>query len=150
MKVFLSWKIFPPIICFILFCLLPIGLNDIENYNDIVGYSIGLGSSSLGFFVAAVALLQSGSFSRFMQITIDLGTDKKIIRWLMTSILYSFIFSFVGLFALMLKGLSSWLDKFLFSLWLSSLSGVIIAGGVTVFSLFALFIIKDKPKNQSN
>ncbi len=148
MKVFLSGKVFPPILCFILFFFfIPLDFDDIENYNDIVGYSIGLGSSSLGFFVAAVALLQSGSFSRFMQITIELGTDKKIIRWLMTSILYSFVFSFVGLFALLFKGLNTWIDRFLFSFWSASLLGVIIAGGVTVLSLFALFIVKDKKEN---
>lgn len=111
-----------------------------------MGYSIRLESSSLGFFVAAVALLQSGSFSRFMQITIELGTDKKIIRWLMTSILCSFVF-FVGLFTLLFKGLNTWIDRFLFSFWSASLLGVIIAGGVTVLSLFALFIVKDKKEN---
>ncbi|MBQ6459513.1 MAG: hypothetical protein IJJ35_07950 [Exiguobacterium sp.] len=144
MKKLFSFKVFPSFLIFILFLFLPLKLTSIENYNDVIGFSIGIGGSSLGFFVAAVTLLQSGSISTFMKKTKELGTDVKIIRWLMTSILYSFLFSFSGLFLLMFHELNQILDRILFSFWVASLTGVVIAGGMTVFSLFVMFIIEDK------
>ncbi|WED56171.1 hypothetical protein OE059_04745 [Exiguobacterium profundum] len=144
MKKLFSFKVFPSFLIFILFLFLPLKLTSIENYNDVIGFSIGIGGSSLGFFVAAVTLLQSGSISTFMKRTKELGTDVKIIRWLMTSILYSFLFSFSGLFLLMFHELNQILDRILFSFWVASLTGVVIAGGMTVFSLFVMFIIEDK------
>lgn len=145
MKKSFLFKVLPPLIIFVVFLFpLPIELEDIENFNDVVGYSIGIGGSSLGFLVAAVTLLQSGSISRFMQRTIELGTDKKIVRWIMTSILYSFIFSFAGLFMLLFHNLYLLLDRLLFSLWISSLSGVLISGAMTVLSLFIIFIFEDR------
>lgn len=144
MKKLFSFKVFPSILMFILFLFSPFKLTSINNYNDVIGFSIGIGGSSLGFFVAAVTLLQSGSISTFMKRTKELGTDLKIIRWLMTSILYSFLFSFSGLFLLMFHELNQLLDRVLFSFWVASLTGVVIAGGMTVFSLFVMFIIEDK------
>ncbi|WP_336883608.1 hypothetical protein [Priestia koreensis] len=93
----LSLFVVPLVIIFIF----KIDYSSFSNIDNILLGSIALSSAAMGFFIAGVAIMQTSNFSRFYKALTDLGTDKKIMSWLMTSIGYMFFlasFSLVGLF----------------------------------------------------
>lgn len=119
----------------ILFSCVSFDYSNIKNMKDIFLGSIALGSSSLGFFIAGVSIMQTTNFSRFYKKLVELGTNKKITAWLMAAIGYLFLLSFLSLFLLFFMDINNTFVQILFNIWLSTLAASFIS------SLFVTVII---------
>jgi hypothetical protein len=113
---------------------LKIDYNSIDNLGDILLGSIAFSSSSLGFFIAGVSILQTSNLSRYYKKLIDLGTDKKIISWLFTAIAYMFMLSSLSLILLFFVGDIIKPVEILLTIWLSFLCAA------TISTLFIILI----------
>jgi hypothetical protein len=113
---------------------LKIDYNSIDNLDDILLGSIAFSSSSLGFFIAGVSILQTSNLSRYYKKLTDLGTDKKIISWLFTAIAYMFMLSSLSLILLFFVADIIKPVEILFSIWLSFLCAA------TISTLFIILI----------
>ncbi|KZS48112.1 hypothetical protein AWU65_20365 [Paenibacillus glucanolyticus] len=99
--------------------------------------SIALSSSSLGFFIAGVSILQTSNLSKFYDKLVQLGTDKKILGWLMTSIFYMFLLSATSLLALFFIDGTGIATTLLLNIWLA----LLIASILSMFFIIFIFII---------
>ena len=102
---------------------------------DVLLGAIALASSSLGFFIAGVSIMQTSKFSKFYKVLIDLGTDKKIIAWLMAAIGYLFFLAFLSLFLIFFIGYNHIAIEILYNIWFATLSAAFLS------SLFVTLII---------
>jgi len=114
---------------------LKIDFTEIKSIKDVLLGAIALSSSSLGFFIAGVSIMQTSNFSKFYKVLVELGTNKKIIAWLMASIGYLFLLAFLSLFLLFFLDSSHVLVGILFNVWVSTLAAAFIS------SLFVTLII---------
>lgn len=105
---------------------LDVDYGNLKNIDNILLGAIAVSSSSLGFFIAGVSILQTSKISRFYKALTDLGTDRKIMSWLMTAISYMFVTSALSLISLFFSG-SARSVKFLMDLWLSFLSASLLS-----------------------
>ena len=118
-----------------IFSYMKISYSELENMDNIFLGSIALGSSSLGFFIAGVSIMQTSNFSKFYKVLVDLGTNKKITAWLMASIGYLFLLSFISLFLLFFMNYNHPIIAILYNIWLATLTASFIS------SLFVTLII---------
>lgn len=122
------------IIPFIIIISINIDYTKFNNLNDIFLGSIALSSSSLGFFIAGVSILQTSNISKYYKKLKDLGTDKKIMSWLMTAIAFMFILSCLSLISLFFTTEITSSVKILLDVWLSFLAA-------SIFSTFWIILL---------
>ncbi|MEC1289436.1 hypothetical protein P9B58_03960 [Bacillus mojavensis] len=112
--------------------------DSIVNLKDVLLGSIAFGSTSVGFFIASVSILQTSNISKFYKHLVVLGTNKKIISWLMTAIAYMFVLSLLSLIVLIfLNGSFSSSLEVLLNFWFASLC----ASFLSTFWIILLFLI---------
>ncbi|WP_217588755.1 hypothetical protein [Lentibacillus saliphilus] len=134
----LLYKIALFFVPFIILYFSDIDYEKITNLEDILTASIAISSSSLGFFIAGVSILQTSSISRFYKKLVQLGTNKKIIAWLMTSIVYVFLLAFLSLFNMFLISDMTNLVVLLMDIWLALLIAAFLS---TLFVIILIGII---------
>lgn len=142
---FFSWKTLPFLMSFgVGYWLISLSFytSTVTNFGAVLSAGVGLGSSILGFLIAAITLLISGIASRFYEQLIKLKTDKKILRWIMASIVYSFIFSITSLLGLVVIDTNPSIELLIYTLWSASLFAVIQTNFMVIFSLSV--IVKNK------
>lgn len=123
------------IVPLLIFFIVDINYYEIVNMKDVLLGAIALASSSLGFFIAGVSIMQTSKFSKFYKVLIDLGTDKKIIAWLMAAIGYLFFLAFLSLFLIFFIGYNHIAIEILYNIWFATLSAAFLS------SLFVTLII---------
>ncbi|UAW07818.1 hypothetical protein PVJ1_00084 [Psychrobacillus phage PVJ1] len=116
------WKLLIFLIPLAIFSYLKISYSELVNMDNIFLGSIALGSASLGFFIAGLSIMQTSNFSKFYKVLVDLGTNKKITAWLMASIGYLFLLSFLSLFLLFFMNYDHAIIGILFNIWLATLT----------------------------
>lgn len=115
--------------------------SNIKNLDTILTGTIAISSSSLGFFIAGVSILQTSNMSKYYDKLVELGANKKIMGWLMTTIVYMLLLAFFSLFILFMKGIEFENIGFLMNIWLSLLFASFLATIFIVF-LFAYIFTK--------
>ncbi|ERN52838.1 hypothetical protein [Alkalihalophilus marmarensis] len=132
-----SLFIFP----FLIFFYVVPDYQKIQNLNDVLLGSIALGSASVGFFIAGISILQTSNVSRFYSHLVELQTNKKIIAWLMTAIIYMFLLSVMSLVVLFFLGSGLGWVTLLLHIWLASLVASILSTFLVIlyFSFVFLF-----------
>ncbi|MCM3281781.1 hypothetical protein M3591_14910 [Exiguobacterium sp. MER 193] len=142
---FFNWKTLPFLMSFgVGYWLISLSFytSTVTNFGAVLSAGVGLGSSILGFLIAAITLLISGIASKFYEQLIKLKTDKKILRWIMASIVYSFIFSITSLLGLVVIDTNPSIELLIYTLWSASLFAVIQTNFMVIFSLSV--IVKNK------
>lgn len=141
----INWKTIPFLLAFIVgYWLIDLTFytSTVKDFSAVLSASAGFGSSTLGFLIAAITLLISGIASKFYDQLVNLKTDKKILRWIMASIVYSFIFSITSLIGLVVFESNPVIELLVFTLWSASLFSVIQTSFMVIFSLYV--IVKNK------
>lgn len=136
-------KAFSKIIIFIIPLLIIIwaepSYESVVNLKDVLLGSIAFASTSVGFFIAGVSILQTSNISKFYKKLVELGTNKKIIAWLMTSITYMFILSLLSILVLFfLNGNFEGIVIILLNVWLATLCASFLS---TLFIILLFLII---------
>lgn len=120
----------------VIYILTDINYSDFPNLDNILMASIAFSSSSLGFFIAGVSLLQTSHVSKFYKNLVQLGTNKKIIAWLMSTIAYMFSLSAISL-------ISMFLDPetygFILDIWVSLICASLISTLFIVVNFYIVF-----------
>ncbi|MDQ0350708.1 hypothetical protein J2R98_000511 [Alkalibacillus filiformis] len=110
-----------------------------EKFTDLLVASIAYSSSSIGFFIAGVSILQTSQISRFYKKLVELGTNKKLISWLMAAIGYMFILSSLSLLLLYLISNGSTITYIIYVLWLSVFLSSIFTTLIIILLFYTIF-----------
>ncbi|MED5019321.1 hypothetical protein P9847_18630 [Paenibacillus chibensis] len=124
--------------CVLLLTTFKVNYSQVEQLPNILMGSIALSSSSLGFFIAGVSILQTSNLSRFYEKLVQLGTNRKILGWLMTSIFYMFLLSVTSLIALFFISGTGIETTILLNVWLALLIASVLS---TLFIIFIFIIV---------
>lgn len=136
-------KLSPFIISFVVIKKMGICYNSITNMDDILLGSIAFSSSSLGFFIAGVSIMQTSNMSRYFTTLTQLGTDKKIISWLLTTIAYMFVLSSLSLIMLFFISNITGVITLILNVWLSLLIAALVST-LFVITIFTIVFTKEK------
>jgi hypothetical protein len=121
-------KLLPVAVSFIVIhFVLRLDYNSISTVKDVMKADIGFSMSAMGFFLAGVSILQTSSASPYYKILKDLGTDRKIVSWLMASIAYMFLLSSFSILGLFFGSVIPKQYYLFFDIWLSLLSASILS-----------------------
>lgn len=136
-------KIFLFVIPLIIAFIIHPSYDKIANLKDVLLGSIAFGSTAVVFFIASVSILQTSNISKFYKHLVALGTNKKIISWLMTAIAYMFILSLLSLIVLFcLNGSFSNSLVILLNFWLASLCASFLSTLWIILFFLIIFSLK--------
>lgn len=139
MKLLIKLLLF--VIPLIIIFRLKIDYNQFENIDNILLGAIAFSSAAMGFFIAGVSIMQTGKISRFYKVLTDLGTDKKIMSWLMTAIGYMFTLSSLSLVGLFLASNITGTVTVLFNIWLALICASLLS---TLFIILIFAVVFTK------
>ncbi|MGG2111932.1 hypothetical protein ABFY60_15640 [Lysinibacillus pakistanensis] len=132
-------KLFIFLIPLLIFSFVKIDYSSFANMKDVLLGAIALASSSLGFFIAGVSIMQTSNLSKFYKVLVDLGTDKKIIGWLMASIGYLFLLAFLSLFLILFMDFHNIFISILFNLWFATLTAAFLSSLFVTVTIILVF-----------